>query len=76
MRKVSYNVAGETFTSYAEALAFKAQAEAVFDTSMPMETVLEEVWADPDTEAKMLHRAKVNEVVHAGYSIPMKGGVQ
>lgn len=70
MRKVSYNVAGETFTSYAEALAFKAQAEAVFDASMPMETVLEEV-QDVDTEAKMAHRAKVMEIVHAGYSIPM-----
>lgn len=70
MRKVSYNVAGETFTSYAEALAFKAQAEAVFDASMPMETVLEEIHNE-DTEAKQAHRAKINEMTHAGYSIPM-----
>ncbi len=42
MRKVSYIVAGETFTSYKEAVAFKEQCEAVFGETFDLKTILTE----------------------------------
>jgi len=70
MRKVSYNVAGATFTSYNEAVAFQKQLETLHDRSFTLETILTEI-QNEDTEVKQAHRAKVNEISHAGYSIPM-----
>lgn len=70
MRKVSYNVAGETFTSYKEAVAFQGQLEAMHDRSFTLETILNEIH-DEDTDAKQAHRARINEMTHAGYSMPM-----
>ena len=70
MRKVFYNVEGTIFTSYTQAMRFKEATEDLENRSVDMETLLEEI-AEEDTEVKQEHRAKVNEVLHAGFSIPM-----
>lgn len=69
MRKVFYNVEGTIFTSYNEAIKFKNMTEDLEDRSVDMETVLEDVTI-PNEKAEA-HRAKVNEILHAGFSIPM-----
>lgn len=69
MRKVYYNIEGTIFTSYKEAVNFKNMTEDLEGRSVNMETMLEEVTI-PKEKAEA-HRAKVNEVLHAGFSIPM-----
>lgn len=69
MRKVYYNIEGTIFTSYKEAMNFKTATEELEGKSVNMETMLEEVTI-PKEKAEA-HRAKVNEVLHAGFSIPM-----
>lgn len=70
MRKVSYKVAGETFNSYNEALKYKSVVEAIADETVDMVLELEYL-PETDDEACAEHRAKVNEILHAGCSIPM-----
>lgn len=69
MRKVFYDVEGTVFTSYEAAINFKEMTEDLEDRSVDLDVVLEDVVAD--SKQAEIHRAKVNEVLHTGFSIPM-----
>lgn len=61
MRKVFYNVAGETFTSYTDALTCKNFLESIADETVDMTIALEEV-DETDHEAAEEHRMKVERM--------------
>ena len=69
MRKVFYDVEGTVFTSYEAAINFKEMTEDLEDRSVDFNIVLEDV-AATSKQAKS-HRAKVDEVLHAGFSVTM-----
>ena len=62
MRRVYYDVEGIIFSSYREAMQFKAITEELENRSVTMTSVLVEESVE-DTKARQEHRAKVEEIL-------------